>query len=213
MGPPGAGKGTLAELFKKNLGMVHISTGDMLREEVKSASLLGEQAKKDMNEGKLVSDEIVIQMVLKKIKGLDENRGFILDGFPRTRIQAERLDEILKELGKPVDLVLYYEASLPVIIKRLGGRRVCRECGRNYHIENIPPMKPGICDQCSGELYRRVDDSEETIRTRLQAYENQTTELIGYYHTQGTLRTVSGDMDTTMLFEYLKNLFKKEGLL
>ena len=213
LGPPGAGKGTQAELLKKNLELYPISTGDMLREEAKAKTELGTEAKKYMDQGKLVPDHVVIQMVSHRIKEMEEQMGFVLDGFPRTRIQAENLDRILAELRKPIDLVIYCEASLPVIIRRLGGRRVCQECGVNYHLTNRPPKKPGICDQCGGVLYQRSDDTEQAIQMRLKAYEKQTVELINYYQTRGTLRRVSGDIEAVTLFEQLKTLFQKEGLL
>ncbi|MBI1977034.1 MAG: adenylate kinase [Candidatus Omnitrophica bacterium] len=212
LGPPGAGKGTEAELLKKELSVRHISTGDMLREQVKSGASLGQQAKRYMDSGRLVPDDIVIRMVSERIQELGIKESFALDGFPRTRIQAESLDGTLEKSGRPIDLVLYFETSAPVVIQRLSGRRVCRQCGLNYHVQNMPPKKDGICDQCEGELYQRPDDSEETIRTRLKAYQDQTAELIGYYQAKGLLRKIPGDYEAIKLFEYLKDLFQREGL-
>ncbi len=213
LGPPGAGKGTQADLLVEKLHLVHISTGDMLREEVKRKTPLGEKAKTYMEKGDLVPDEIVIQMVSRKIQNLGHDTGFILDGFPRTRVQAESLDKTLDKLGRPIDRVLYFETSPSVIIYRLSGRRVCKECGFNYHIKNKPPKGDGICDRCGGILYQRPDDSEETIQVRLETYEVQTRDLIGYYQSHELLRKVSGDLEAIELFDYLKTLFQKEGLL
>ena len=213
LGPPGAGKGTAAEILKKELGILHISTGDMLREQVKAESVLGREAKQYMDAGKLVPDDVVIRMVSEKIEGLQEGESFALDGFPRTKIQAQSLDQTLKELRRPIDRVLYFDTSAPVIVKRLSGRRVCKQCGLNYHMHNMPPKKPGVCDQCDGELYQRADDSEATVQTRLQAYREQTAGLIDYYRLQGSLRKVPGDYEARQLFEYLKDLFSQEELL
>lgn len=213
LGPPGAGKGTAAGILKKELGILHISTGDMLREQVKAGSALGREAKKYMDSGKLVPDDVVIGMVSEKVEGLQEEESFALDGFPRTKVQAQSLDQTLKELRRPIDRALYFDASTSVIIKRLSGRRVCKQCGFNYHIHNMPPAKPGVCDQCGGELYQRADDSEATVQTRLKAYREQTAELIDYYQLKGSLRRVPADYEARQLFEYLKDLFNKEELL
>lgn len=213
LGPPGAGKGTAAEILKKELGIFHVSTGDMLREQVKAGSVLGLEAKKYMDAGKLVPDDVVIRMVSEKVEGLRDGESFALDGFPRTKVQAQSLDQILKELRRPIDRVLYFDTSAPVIIKRLSGRRVCKQCGLNYHIHNMPPAKPGVCDQCGSVLYHRADDSEATVQTRLKAYREQTAELVAYYQLKGFLRKVPGDYQARQLFEYLKDLFSKEGLL
>lgn len=213
LGPPGAGKGTQAELLKKRLDLRHISSGDMFREEVKAGTELGKEARKYMEAGKLIPDDIVIRMVSGRIKGIKAGEGFALDGFPRTRVQAENLDKILRELAKPIDRVLYLETSTPVVIRRLGGRRVCRECGLSYHVDNMLPKKEGICDQCGGRLYQRPDDSEATIQVRLKAYEDQTAELVEYYRLQGILRKVPGDYEAEKLFDYLEDFFRKEDLI
>ena len=213
LGPPGAGKGTLAEILKTELGLVHVSTGQMLREEVKTLTPLGTQAKQYIDKGELVPDEIVIQLVSHKVKELEGKEGFALDGFPRTKVQAEGLDRILAGLNQPIDLVIYCEVTLELILFRLEGRRVCHECGLNYHVTNMPPKKTGVCDQCNGELYQRSDDSEEAIRIRLKAYHDQTAELVSYYLKQGSLRKVPGDLSAKKLFELLKGLFHREKLL
>ena len=165
LGPPGAGKGTLAGLLKETLGVLHISTGDMLREEMNRQTALGLQAKKYIESGQLVPDEIVVKLIQNKLKNQKADRkGYLLDGFPRTESQAKQLDKILKDINEPLDYAFYLEATLPVILQRLTGRRVCRQCGALFHIKNRPPKKNDICDQCGGSLYQRADDKEETIK-------------------------------------------------
>lgn len=206
LGPPGAGKGTLAAVLKEKFGLLHISTGDLLREEMKSGSDLGNKVKKFVESGDLVPDQIVIEMIEKKLAQNDLGiKGYMLDGFPRTTVQAEDLDKILAKIGRPIDFALYMQASLPVILQRLTGRRVCRKCGAISHVVNRPSKRPGICDLCDGELYQRADDTEETIRNRMQVYEQKTAPIIEYYQKQGKLQTVSGDKDT----EYITNIVAK----
>ncbi len=206
LGPPGAGKGTLAAVLKEKFGLLHISTGDLLREEMKSGSDLGNKVKKFVESGDLVPDQIVIEMIEKKLAQNDLGiKGYMLDGFPRTTVQAEDLDKILAKIGRPIDFALYMQASLPVILQRLTGRRVCRKCGAISHVVNRPSKRPGICDLCDGELYQRADDTEETIRNRMQVYEQKTAPIIEYYQKQSKLQTVSGDKDT----EYITNIVAK----
>lgn len=206
LGPPGAGKGTLAAVLKEKFGLLHISTGDLLREEMKSGSDLGNKVKKFVESGDLVPDQIVIEMIEKKLTQNDLGvKGYMLDGFPRTTVQAEDLDKILAKIGRPIDVALYMQASLPVVLQRLTGRRVCRKCGAISHVVNRPSKRPGICDLCDGELYQRADDTEETIRNRMQVYEQKTAPIIDYYQKQGKLQTVSGDKDT----EYITNIVAK----
>ncbi len=206
LGPPGAGKGTLAAVLKEKFGLLHISTGDLLREEMKSGSPLGNKVKKFVESGDLVPDQIVIEMIEKKLTQNDlDAKGYMLDGFPRTTVQAEDLDKILAKIGRPIDVALYMQASLPVVLQRLTGRRVCRKCGAISHVVNRPSKRPGICDLCDGELYQRADDTEETIRNRMQVYEQKTAPIIDYYQKQGKLQTVSGDKDT----EYITNIVAK----
>jgi adenylate kinase len=206
LGPPGAGKGTLAAVLKEKFGLLHISTGDLLREEMKSGSDLGNKVKKFVESGDLVPDQIVIEMIEKKLARNDLGiKGYMLDGFPRTTVQAEDLDKILAKIGRPIDFALYMQASLPVILQRLTGRRVCRKCGAISHVVNRPSKRPGICDLCDGELYQRADDTEETIRNRMQVYEQKTAPIIEYYQKQSKLQTVSGDKDT----EYITNIVAK----
>ncbi len=210
LGPPGAGKGTQAQVLVKNLGLPHISTGDMLREAVRNGAPLGLKAKEYMDTGKLVPDEVVIGLVAERLRQPDARKGFILDGFPRTPEQAESLDRTLVQLGMPLDHVLYFKTSLPVIIRRLSGRRVCGQCNKNYHVKNFPPKQEGVCDACGGKLVQRPDDREETIEERLRVYEAQTAPLIDYYRRKGSLAEVSGDLEVEPLFAVLKSLFDKK---
>ena len=211
LGPPGAGKGTQAQVLAKELQVPHISTGDMLREAIRSASPLGVKAKECMDKGTLVSDDIVIGLVSERLKKPDARKGFILDGFPRTREQAESLDRSLKGLCMPLDFVLYFKTSLAVIIRRLSGRRICGQCNKNYHITNFRPRVEGVCETCGGKLIQRPDDKEETIENRLQVYEKQTAPLIEYYLGKKNLAEVSGDLEMEPLNVVLKDLFNKRA--
>ena len=211
LGPPGAGKGTQAQVLSKDLNIPHISTGDMLREALKAASPLGLKAKVYMEKGALVPDELVIALVKERLSKSDAKKGFILDGFPRTPEQAKSLDESLKELKMPLDVVLYFKTSLAVIITRLSGRRVCGQCGKNYHQVNFKPKTEGICDVCGSKLVQRPDDKEETIEKRLKVYEDQTAPLIDYYKRKNILSEVSGDLDVQELNTELLKLFKKKN--
>lgn len=211
LGPPGAGKGTLAALLKESLKLVHISTGDMLREEMKKETPIGQEAKKFIEKGELVPDEFVIRLIEKKLtSGKRGEHGHMLDGFPRTRKQAEDLDRILGEIRQPLDYALYMESTLPVIIQRLGGRRVCRNCGALYHIRNKPPKKDKICDLCGGELYQRADDNEVTIRTRIDVYLKSTRQVIDYYQAQGKLKKLDGDKDSEEVQAVLMQIFHED---
>jgi adenylate kinase len=214
LGPPGAGKGTLAALLKESLKLVHISTGDMLREEMKKETPIGQEAKKFIEKGELVPDEFVIKLIEKKLTGGKRvEHGYMLDGFPRTRKQAEDLDRILGEIRQPLDYALYMESTLPVIIQRLGGRRVCRNCGALYHIRNKPPKKDKICDLCGGELYQRADDNEATIRTRMDVYLKSTRLVIDYYQAQGKLKKLDGDKNSEEVQAVLMQIFHEDHKL
>lgn len=207
LGPPGAGKGTLAALLKENFGLLHISTGDLLRDEMKGGTDLGKKIKKYVDSGELVPDQIVIEMIEKKLneKGTG-SKGYMLDGFPRTTVQAQDLDKILTKINKPISFALYMEASLPVILQRLTGRRVCRKCGAIIHIKNRPSKVPGVCDVCGGELYQRPDDTEETIKNRMQIYAEKTAPIVDYYAKQGKLETLSGDEETEELLKVVAKI-------
>lgn len=212
LGPPGAGKGTHAKVLSKEYNIPHISTGDILRETVKAKTPIGLKAKVFMDKGELVPDDVVIEMVAQRVAKSDCEKGFMLDGFPRTAAQAEALDTTLTKLNRPVDLVLYFRTSVATIIQRLSGRRVCRNCGENYHVKNIPPKVAGKCDKCGGELYQRDDDKEETVLNRIKVYEKTVPEIVNYYENKGVLRTVSGDFDVDEAHDYLSGLFVKEKL-
>ena len=213
LGPPGAGKGTQAQVLSKDLNVPHISTGDMLREALKAASPLGLKAKAYMEKGALVPDEVVIGLVSERLARADAKKGFILDGFPRTAEQAVSLDQGLRKLEMPLDMVLYFKTSLVVVIRRLSGRRVCSQCGKNYHLTNFKPKVEGLCDVCGAKLFQRPDDREETIENRLEVYERQTAPLIEYYKKKKALVEVSGDMEVRPLNVTLMDLFQKKGLL
>jgi adenylate kinase len=207
LGPPGAGKGTQSAVLSKEYSIPHISTGDLLRESVKNGLPLGLKAKSYMDKGELVPDEVVIGMVAGRLAEPDVKNGYILDGFPRTLKQAVDLDAALVRLALALDMVVYFETSQKVAIERLSGRRVCKSCGFNYHVKNIPPKKDGICDKCGSPLFQRPDDREETVINRLKVYEQQTKPLIDYYSKKGLLVKVSGDLGVKDLFKVLSKIF------
>ncbi len=212
LGPPGAGKGTLAKLLKEALNIAHISTGDILREEMKNQTPLGMEIKKLVESGALVPDEIVTKIIENKLTANKNGaQGYMLDGFPRTKVQAEQLDAILTKIRHPIDVALYMEASVPVIIQRLTGRRVCKKCGAPFHIKNRPPKKQDICDLCGGELYQRPDDNEETIRKRMKVYLESTAPIVDYYHAQRKLVKVDADKESEILKDELMQLFNDQG--
>ena len=192
LGPPGAGKGTQAATLTETFGIPQISTGDILRAAVKEGTTLGQQAKAYMDEGKLVPDQIVIGIVTERLQEPDCSEGFILDGFPRTVAQANALQANLRDLDKQLDRVIALQVDTEVLVERLTGRRICKSCGRGYHVKFDPPEVEGRCDACGGELYQRDDDREETIRKRLEVYERQTAPLIEYYRNAGLLIEVDG---------------------
>jgi len=193
LGPPGAGKGTQAADISTELGTPHISTGDMFRVALKNGTALGLEAKKYMNSGELVPDDLVVAMVKERISQPDCKDGFLLDGFPRTIIQAEKLDETLLDAGLNIDLVINLICSNETVLTRLTGRRCCKKCGAIYHIKNKPPVVEGVCDKCGGEIYQRDDDKEDTILNRLDVYKNSTESLIVYYRDKGILKDVDAD--------------------
>jgi adenylate kinase len=187
LGPPGAGKGTVAEGIRAASAFAHVSTGDMLREAVKNGTPVGKQAEAFMRRGELVPDEIIIRIVEARLDLSDRDGAYMFDGFPRTLEQAQLLDRSLAGRGAKIDFAFLLEAPRPLLISRLTGRRICRKCGANYHVVNIPPKRAGVCDACGGELYQRPDDQESTIMNRLDVYERQTASLIAYYQKQGVL--------------------------
>ena len=204
LGPPGAGKGTQARDLAQEWGVLHLATGDMLREAVAAGSPLGREAKGYMDQGALVPDDVIIRMMGERLGRADARPGFILDGFPRTIAQAEALAKLLKDLGQTLDTVVYFDVSEPELLRRLTGRRVCRKCGHTYHLVSNPPKRAGICDACGGELYQRDDDSEATVRNRLQVYQRQTAPLLDYYRQRNTLTTVAGEGPVAMIRDAIR---------
>jgi adenylate kinase len=193
LGPPGAGKGTQAKKLTDERGLVQLSTGDMLRAEVASGSALGQEAKKIMDAGQLVSDAIVIGMIDKRTDQPDSARGVIFDGFPRTVAQAEALDAMLAKKGKKIDAVVELKVDDAALVERISGRFTCAKCGTGYHDKFARPKKEGICDKCgSTEFTRRADDNAETVKARLVAYNQQTAPILPYYRAKGVLHSVDG---------------------
>ena len=205
LGPPGGGKGTQARFITEKFGIPQISTGDMLRDAVTNKTDLGLKAKEYMDAGKLVPDDLVIKIVEERLKRDDCKDGFILDGFPRTLLQAEALDKILTRMSKKIDYVINIDVPAEDIVKRLTSRRICKKCGNIYNLLSNPPKIDGKCDICGGELYQREDDKEETVRRRLQVYKEDTEPLIMYYKSKGVLKTIDGRKD----IDDVKNLIER----
>ena len=200
LGAPGAGKGTQAKKLSEKYGIPHISTGDIFRANIKNNTELGKKAKGYMDAGQLVPDELVVDLVVDRIKEQDCFKGFILDGFPRTIPQAEALDKALKELGQKIDYAINVEVPDENIVNRMSGRRACVDCGATYHIAYAPTSKEGICDKCGGGLILRDDDKPETVLKRLGVYHEQTQPLIDYYTEAGILKEVDGTIDINDVF-------------
>ena len=190
LGAPGAGKGTQAKKIAAKYGIPHISTGDIFRANIKNGTELGKKAKTYMDQGLLVPDELVVDLVVDRVNQDDCENGYVLDGFPRTIPQAEALTEALEKMGQKVDFAIDVNVPDENIVKRMGGRRACVTCGATYHMVYAPTKKEGICDTCGGELILRDDDKPETVQKRLNVYHDQTQPLIDYYTSQGILRTV-----------------------
>ena len=204
MGRPGAGKGTQAANIKEYYNIPHISTGDMFRAAIKNETKLGLLAKSYMDKGALVPDDVTIGIVKERLLEDDCKKGFLLDGFPRTILQAEALDEFLKENGVKLDAVLDVNVKPEILVRRMVGRRVCKTCGATYHVEFNAPKKDGICDNCGSALIQRADDTEETAKNRLTVYDNNTAPLLAYYNKQGILKTVNGDQPVEKVFNDIK---------
>ena len=207
LGAPGAGKGTQAKMLADKYGIPHISTGDIFRANIKNNTELGKKAKGYMDAGQLVPDELVVDLVVDRIKNKDCMNGFILDGFPRTIPQAEALDYALNNQNEKIDYAINVDVPDENIIQRMSGRRACVGCGATYHIAYNPPKKEGICDKCGAALILRDDDKPETVKKRLQVYHDQTQPLIDHYGKKGALRTVDGTQDINVVFEDITKIF------
>ncbi|MCD8067331.1 MAG: adenylate kinase [Lachnospiraceae bacterium] len=200
LGAPGAGKGTQAKMIAEKYQIPHISTGDIFRANIKNGTELGREAKKYMDQGALVPDELTVKILLDRVAQPDCENGYVLDGFPRTIPQAEVLDRALSKLGDAVDYAVNVDVPDENIVRRMSGRRACLSCGATYHVEHIPPKKEGVCDVCGQPLVLRDDDKPETVKNRLKVYHEQTQPLIDFYKEKGILRTVDGIADMKDVF-------------
>jgi adenylate kinase len=208
LGPPGAGKGTQAKKIADRYGIVHISTGDLFRDNIKNKTPLGQKAKAYMDAGNLVPDELVIALVEDRIAKDDCRDGYLLDGFPRTVAQASALSEYNEKVGKPLDFALSIEVPEDKLVSRIVGRRVCPNCGASFHIKFNPPKQDGICDRCGEKLVQRKDDTEATVKNRLDVYNKETAPLIDFYRCKGILKAVDGDQDVDIV---TADIFKALG--
>ena len=209
LGPPGAGKGTQAQKTSEHYKLPHISTGDILRENIHNNTPLGIKAKSYMTRGELVPDELLITIIRDRLSRPDCSKGFLLDGYPRTIHQADALQMILTESDRKLDVVLNIEVGEEELIKRLSGRRVCSVCGATYHMVFNPPRKDEVCDVCEGKLYQREDDKPGAVRNRLIVYKKQTQPLIEYYSKKDILRTIDGEKDIHQIFEDIRRVLDK----
>ena len=200
LGPPGAGKGTQAVRLVEKYGIPQISTGDIFRKNIKEGTELGKKAQEYTNSGRLVPDELVVDLVADRLQQEDCANGYLLDGFPRTIAQAEAFDRFLEEHGQKLDAVINFEVGYEALMERLTGRRLCKVCGASYHIKNMPPKVEGVCDRCGGALEQRKDDTRETATDRLKVYEESTAPLIGYYSKTGALKNFDADQDKDVVF-------------
>lgn len=206
LGAPGAGKGTQAEKMIEEWGLPHISTGDILRKAVADGTPLGLQAKTFMDAGELVPDLVVIGLVKSRLQEPDAEKGFILDGFPRTVEQASALDRELVSVGRSIDSAISIDVDRDVIVRRLTSRRTCRSCGKIYSLIADPPADPEVCDVCGGELYQRDDDTEATVRNRLAVYDRSTAPLVDYYRAKGILHEIDGDRPVDVVFADVRGI-------
>ena len=200
LGAPGAGKGTQAKMIAEKYSVPHVSTGDIFRANIKNGTELGKEAKKYMDQGLLVPDELTVKILLDRVAQDDCKNGYVLDGFPRTIPQAQVLDKALSELDDAIDYAINVDVPDENIIRRMGGRRACLTCGATYHVEHIPPKKEGICDACGSELVLRDDDKPETVKNRLDVYHKQTQPLIDFYEAKGILKSVDGSVPMEDVF-------------
>lgn len=210
-GLPGAGKGTQGERIVEVFGIPHISTGDMFRSAIKEETEMGKQAKSYMDQGLLVPDEVVIGIVKERLGKADCEKGFMLDGFPRTMAQAEALDATLAEMERGIDHVINIDVDRGILMERLTGRRICKNCGATYHVIFNPPSQEGICDKCGGELYQRDDDNEATVATRLDVNIEQSAPILKYYNEKGLLRNINGQQDINKVFEDVAQVLRGQA--
>jgi adenylate kinase len=204
LGPPGAGKGTQAASLVEAYNIPHISTGDIFRYNIKEGTELGKKAKAYMDAGNLVPDSLVVELVEDRLAQDDAREGFLLDGFPRTIAQAEALDEVLSKMDSGLDRVINIQVDPGILVERAVGRRICKSCGATYHVSFNPPSTEGVCDKCSGELYQRSDDNEETVSNRINVYTKETSPLIDYYTKKGIILNIDGQQDIGKVFEDIK---------
>jgi adenylate kinase len=208
MGLPGAGKGTQAERIVSDFGIPHISTGDMFRAAIAEQTPLGLQAKSFMDQGNLVPDEVTIGIVRDRLQKPDAEKGFLLDGFPRTQAQAEALDAMLNELGRKIDVVINMHVKRENLLARLTGRRICKSCGATYHVVFNPTKQEGVCDKCGGELYQRSDDTEEVVATRLDVNIKQSEPILAYYEQKGLLKTIDGEQAIDEVYGEISSILR-----
>ena len=209
MGPPGAGKGTLAKQLKSALNLVHISTGDMFRENIKAQTELGKLAQSYIDHGDLVPDSVTIEMLKARLAEKDCEKGFLLDGFPRTLPQAEALEVLSKEINRPIEVVVNLDCDTQELIRRISVRRVCKNCGAPYHIVTMKPKVDGVCDLCGGPLYQRADDNEEALKVRLDHYVKDTKPLLDFYKERGLLENFNSLMGSVELFNQVSEFLNK----
>ena len=209
MGPPGAGKGTLAKQLKSSLDLVHISTGDMFRDNIKGGTELGLLAKSYIDKGHLVPDEVTINMLKARLAEKDCEKGFLLDGFPRTIPQAEALEKLSKEINRPIEVVVNLDCDNQELIRRISGRRVCKNCGAPYHVVTMKPKVDGVCDLCGGQLYQRADDNEEALKVRLDHYVKDTQPLLDFYKERGLLESFDSLKGSKELFNQVLEFLNK----
>lgn len=205
LGPPGAGKGTQAKKMVADYGLVHVSTGDIFRENIKNETELGKKVKDILARGELVDDQLTNGLVFDRLSKDDVKNGFLLDGYPRNLVQAKALDEWLKENGLEVNNVLDIQVASDILVKRISGRRVCPNCGHSYHVVNEPPKKEGVCDQCGSDIIQRPDDCEETVKSRINIYEEQTKPLVDYYENQGKVLYFDGSQSIDKVYNDVKD--------
>lgn len=209
MGPAGSGKGTLSELILKEYEIPHISTGDMLRENVKNNTSLGQEAQGYMEAGKLVPDELINAMVEDRLQQPDCQKGYLLDGFPRTVVQAEAFSEIAEKIGKPVECVIALDVEFDVLADRITSRRICSQCGAIYNMNHHRPKVDGVCDECGGEVVQRKDDTIEQLKVRMEEYESNTKPAIEYFEKLGVVKTFNGGKPSKEVFEEIKEELAK----